>query len=181
MNHRRDFLRENKLNLRELQKTTTNRIQQQKLEQERQQQKHLQKFLKSQEQHATDGRRSASQSRYTADKGKEAKANGFRQQLSIQHVAEKEVGRHNHRQAMRRSYSLQRESRENLQPSNQRQYYGNGTAVDGHCPDYEVRNQNGMPRSCTQASVMSKAESCDKEIQTEDINDEEFLYEALKK
>ncbi|XP_065369700.1 uncharacterized protein LOC135961969 [Calliphora vicina] len=179
MNHRRDFLRENKLNLRELQKNTTHKLTQQKQEHEKKQYKHLQKFHRTQEQTAP-ARRSASQSR-------NAEYNGSRQSR-ITAGADEGVGGCGGGAAaavrgkpnylgLRRAYSQQRQSVDNLQ-------MGSSCCCNHQAPQTQHREtQYGerIPRSASAVSFLSKAESCDKEIQTEDIHDEDFLYEALKK
>lgn len=175
MNHRRDFLRENKLSLRELQKTTSHKLTQQKQEFERKQNKYLQTFHKTQE--STFDRRSASQSR-----------NGYRQSRITAGIDDAGGGDGNcttirgkpNYIGYRRACSQQRKSVENLQPvtsccCNHQQHQQRNTQPK------ETQYRDHMPRSASAVSVLSKAESCDKEIQTEDINDEDFLYEALKK
>ncbi|KAI8122012.1 hypothetical protein FF38_02206 [Lucilia cuprina] len=217
MNHRRDFLRENKLNLRELQKNTTHKLTQQKQDNERKQNKHLQRFHKTQEQTTLAPRRSASQC-------KNVECNGGRQSRNegITAAGVPTIRGKPNYLGLRRAYSQQRQSVENLQTveanerigvaggggctaevptirgkpnylglrraySQQRQSVENlETSCQCHQPqrqtqERETQYRERMPRSESAISIVSKAESCDKEIQTEDIHDEDFLYEALKK
>uniref|UniRef100_A0A1I8NL34 Enkurin domain-containing protein n=1 Tax=Musca domestica TaxID=7370 RepID=A0A1I8NL34_MUSDO len=171
MNHRRDFLRENKLNLRELQKNTTNKLVQKQQEQERKQQKYLHRRSDSQQRYESTGRTGyTSSTRMTADRGAGAvvtPCNGGTKQNGIR--GRPEEGMRQKQLSFRRSYSQQRVG-EQINP-----YERNAGE------HYKADNRNTVPRSASVVSFVSKAESCDKEIQTEDIIDEEFLYRALKK
>ncbi|XP_013109043.2 probable serine/threonine-protein kinase DDB_G0280133 isoform X1 [Stomoxys calcitrans] len=182
MNHRRDFLRENKLNLRELQKNTTNKLAQQQQDLERKQHKHLHRYHKSHEQQPNVGRRSDSLQRYDDnDKGQYQSSRmttGRGTDGNMPNRGTAAAAAAPQRQmSFRRSYSQQRNgSRENIQQTATRN--GNEAYV---CNNPLEQKANRVPRSGSAMSIISKAESCDKEIQTEDILDEEFLYEALKK
>lgn len=171
MNHRRDFLRENKLNLRELQKNTTNKLVQKQQELERKQQKYLHRRSDSQQRYESTGRTGyTSSTRMTADRGAGAvvtPCNGSTKQNGIR--GRPEEGMRQKQLSFRRSYSQQRVG-EQINP-----YERNAGE------HYKSDNRNSVPRSASVVSFVSKAESCDKEIQTEDIIDEEFLYRALKK
>lgn len=176
MNHRRDFLRENKLSLRELQKTTTHKLTQQRQENERKQYRHLQKFQKTQEQNFA--RRSASQCRNVEQNcHRQTRLAAGTDEGGGGVVVPTIRGKPNYL-GLRRAYSQQRQSVENLQNIS--------SCCCSHRPtgktcSRETQYRERMPRSASAISVVSKAESCDKEIQTEDIHDEDFLYEALKK
>ncbi|XP_075169868.1 uncharacterized protein LOC142241908 [Haematobia irritans] len=170
MNHRRDFLRENKLNLRELQKNTTHKLVQQQQEQEKKEQKHLHRY------HKNNGtmRRSESLQRYGDIDKEQYQSN--RMTTSKETVAPSAIkGQvHHNQRPLRRSYSQQRT--DSLQQTIAKN--GFDTPTSNNQGDHRI---NRVPRSTSAVSIISKAESCDKEIQTEDILDEEFLYEALKK
>uniref|UniRef100_A0A1B0BAN7 Enkurin domain-containing protein n=1 Tax=Glossina palpalis gambiensis TaxID=67801 RepID=A0A1B0BAN7_9MUSC len=155
MNHRRDFLRENKLNLKELQRTTANKLMQTKHEKERKLQQLHPKFQKQQEQHVA--RRSASKHKVALE-SKDALRGEMQHQLP--------------QQPTRRSYSFHKAAASNKLANN--------------CHDNDKCCLNPAssvkcPRNGSATSANSKFEACDKSIQTEDIYDEEFLYEALKK
>ncbi|XP_061392756.1 uncharacterized protein LOC133328223 [Musca vetustissima] len=173
MNHRRDFLRENKLNLRELQKNTTNKLIQKQQELERRQQKYLHRRSDSQQRYESTGRTeySSTTGMTVASKGT---GDGVTQcgggRTSVLRGRPEEVMRQK-QLSFRRSYSQQRVGGPPTNP------HERNTGAD----HYRTANRNSMPRSASVVSVVSKAESCDKEIQTEDILDEEFLYKALKK
>lgn len=184
MHHRRDFLRENKLNLRELQKSTSQKLTQQKEEQEKKQFKHIQKFQKFREQSLA--RRSASQNRYVEPTGG---GSGRSRQSRMTGSMDGGGGggdipgnmnakAKSNCMPYRRAFSQQRQRTENVPLCSQ--------CCCSHQQKIlisrnESQNQAQVPRSVSSVSVVSKAESCDKEIQTEDIYDEDFLYKALKK
>uniref|UniRef100_A0A1B0G1H7 Enkurin domain-containing protein n=1 Tax=Glossina morsitans morsitans TaxID=37546 RepID=A0A1B0G1H7_GLOMM len=155
MNHRRDFLRENKLNLKELQRTTANKLMQTKHEKERKLQQLHPKFPKQQEQHVT--RRSASKHKVVSEN-----KDGLKGEMQHQ----------SNQQPTRRSYSFHKAAA--------------STKLANNCHDNDKCCLNPAssvkcPRNGSATSASSKFEACDKSIQTEDICDEEFLYEALKK
>ncbi|XP_073813196.1 uncharacterized protein [Musca autumnalis] len=167
MNHRRDFLRENKLNLRELQKNTTNKLIQKQQELERKQLKYLHRRSDSQQRYENTGRTeyTTSTTRMTTDRGTGGggvkPSNGTRGRPE-EVMRQKQL-------SFRRSYSQQRVNERQPSAAHQK------NAGD----QYRTGDRNA--RSASVVSFISKAESCDKEIQTEDIIDEEFLYKALKK
>lgn len=184
MHHRRDFLRENKLNLRELQKSTTQKLTQQKEEQEKKQFKHIQKFQKNRE-HSL-ARRSDSQNRNVGSgaggsgRGRQSRMTAGTDEGGGGDMMTKRMAMKAKSNCMpyRRAFSQQRQTTENVPLctscccSNQQQVKNIGR---------DLHDQEQVPRSVSSVSVASKAESCDKEIQTEDISDEDFLYQALKK
>lgn len=175
MHHRRDFLRENKLNLRELQKNTTDKIIQQKQEIERKQLKHLHRYHKSQE-HITVTRRSDSQRRYEDNQDRR-----HNHQPPSRMTTDRGTGAgglHANPAHFRRSYSQQRGdgSRENILPTQPVKKF-DSHELNKNQIDHKNVGAVPVPRCASATSI----QSCDKEIQTEDIIDEDFLYEALKK
>uniref|UniRef100_A0A1A9UGJ3 Enkurin domain-containing protein n=1 Tax=Glossina austeni TaxID=7395 RepID=A0A1A9UGJ3_GLOAU len=163
MNHRRDFLRENRLNLKELQRTTTNKLIQNKLEQEKMYQQYTPKNQRPQEQYIMN-RRSASQHRIVLDGNENLRGRTMLRDPQLP--------------PSRRSCSIQRQPTDNGLPKQQQQ--PNFVHDNERCclnPESSVK----CPRNSTGKPTALQSDSCDKEIQTEDICDEVFLYEALKK
>uniref|UniRef100_A0A1A9W1Y7 Enkurin domain-containing protein n=1 Tax=Glossina brevipalpis TaxID=37001 RepID=A0A1A9W1Y7_9MUSC len=158
MNHRRDFLRENRLNLKELQRNTTDKITQNKLEQERKSQQYTPKNQRPQEQYVN--RRSNSQLKIAVEGNDNMRGR---------------ISREPQRQSNKRSCSLHRAPNNNDLPKESIYVHDN----DKCClnPASSVK----CPLNIGAISAAYKNDSCDKEIQTEDIFDEEFLYEALRK
>uniref|UniRef100_A0A1B0A1V7 Enkurin domain-containing protein n=1 Tax=Glossina pallidipes TaxID=7398 RepID=A0A1B0A1V7_GLOPL len=161
MNHRRDFLRENRLNLKELQRTTTNKLTQNKLEQEKKYQQYTPKNQRPQEQYIMN-RRSASQHRIVLD-GNE----NLRGRMMLRDP----------QQPPRRSCSIHRQPTDNGLPKQQQPNFVHDNERCCLNPDSSVK----CPRNSSVKPMAFQNDSCDKEIQTEDICDEVFLYEALRK
>ncbi|KAI9589119.1 hypothetical protein GQX74_007288 [Glossina fuscipes] len=163
MNHRRDFLRENRLNLKELQRTTTNKLTQNKLEQEKKTQQYTPKNQRPQEQYILN-RRSASQHKIVLD--------------GSENLRGRMMPRDPQQPLSRRSCSIHRQPSDYGLPKQQQQ--SNYVHDNERCclnPESSVK----CPRNSIVKPMALKSDSCDKEIQTEDICDEEFLYEALRK
>ena len=144
MSYRRDFLRENKLSLKELQKVTSNKTntREQEAQQriQKQQAQHNQKNLALVAQNGNHHRyRSNSQQRNSHQKESTP--------VAAAHS-------YNHQVNGRRSRSQQRALAEQ---------------------QYVAHYENELK------GVASHTLSVDKEMQTEDIQDEDFLYKALKK
>lgn len=165
MNHRRDFLRENKLSLKELQRATTGKILHSKQEAEKR----------------TPWRK-------TQTKTQEIPGN-VRRSFSHQRVSGNDENRHNHQHLSggccvgdkNHSNDVYRRSRSYIQ--NSRNDCTATTVTRNGCD----RNQEfhcccNSAQSCSSGNNKAfKVKLRDQEIQTEDIYDEQFLYEALKK
>lgn len=175
MNHRRDFLRENKLSLKELQRTTTGKMLQSKQEEEKRNpwRKPANKIPDAPTTTSTTNiRRSCSHQRLPGND------ENCHQQMPMKgccciHGQDQNARNGGHQ---RRSRSYIRNTQTENPMNMKRNGYDNGPVVaDHHCccasaQSFSSRNSN-----------VSKAESRDQEIQTEDICDEQFLYEALKR
>uniref|UniRef100_A0A1A9WR37 Enkurin domain-containing protein n=1 Tax=Glossina brevipalpis TaxID=37001 RepID=A0A1A9WR37_9MUSC len=152
-NHRRDFLRENKLSLKELQRSTANKLMQTKHEKEKKLQQLHPKVQKQQEQRVTCG---------SSSRNKAALENKGNMKGEAQFEPRQ--------QSTKRSYSFHRALAKHANYSHDNDKCCLNPASSVTCP-----------RNGSATSVVSKIASCEKGIQTEDICDEEFLYEALRK
>lgn len=168
MLHRRDFLRENKLSLKELQRATTGKFLQTKQEAEKRTPWRKQ-APKPQDLASTSSRRSYSQQKFSANDenhhNHQPHNNGRHCGAGVLHGADG---------VLRRSRSHIRNAKSDLTATMmQRNGFDNGCEV--HCCCGSAQSSNST------IGKLAKVESRDQEIQTEDICDEQFLYEALRR
>lgn len=165
MNHRRDFLRENKLSLKELQRATVGKILHSKQEEEKR----------------TPWRK-------TQTKTHEISAN-VRRSYSHQRVSGNDENHHNHQHLPGGCCGGDK----NYPNDNYRRSRSHIQNTRNDCSTTMVkRNGYDRNREChcccgstqsfpTGNNKTSNIQLRDQEIQTEDIYDEQFLYEALKR
>lgn len=172
MLHRRDFLRENKLSLKELQRATTGKFLQSKQEEEKRTPWRKQ-APKAQESAVAINRRSSSHQKLSTN---DENLHNQQRQNGTSHC---EMGNGMVHQTnggvLRRSRShirsVKNDRTETMMPRN-----GFNNGCEFHCCC------GSTPSTTTSTNgKLDRIESRDQEIQTEDICDEQFLYEALKR